>query len=103
MKQMRFLGAVATATLLAPSAYADADGVYSHGHMSGGYDSAWMMLGPLIWIVAIGMIAWVVMSGTRWSGAGGPSANAAKDALDMRFANGEIDAAEYAERKKLLS
>ena len=93
----------ASAVLLATTtiAIADIDNGLGYGHMRG-YDSGWMFLGPLIWLIVIAAIVWLVASSGRSWGRADDNNKIARNALDLRFANGEIDASEYAERKKLL-
>lgn len=91
------------ATFMPLKVLADVENGFGHGHMYGGFDSAWMMLGPVLWLAVIGLIVWLLVTRMQWSGMSGQSGNKARDALDLRFANGEIDASEYAERRKLLS
>jgi len=57
----------------------------------------------VFWIVAIGLGIWAIVRFTS-----GPSSSTAVSAespraiLDRRFANGEIDASQYAEARRLL-
>ena len=74
--------------------------------MDGGYGYGYgMMFGPILWIIVLGLVVagliWIVKSREDRGGAGGKSA--ATTELDLRFARGEIDADDYAARKKLLS
>jgi putative membrane protein len=75
---------------------------YSH-MMNWGYGMG-MMFGPVLWLVVIGLVVagviWVVRRFDHSHP--GKSNSDALSVLDMRFANGEIDAEEYAARKKLL-
>lgn len=90
--------------VLATPALADTDG---HGHMMGwGYGYGFgMILGPVIWIIVLGLVVagviWLVRNLDGEMAQKGSSRALAE--LDMRLAKGEIDADEYAERKKLLS
>lgn len=77
----------------------------SGSHMwSGGW---WMLLGPLWMIIVLaGIVAAVVMA-LRWAGVTGGSAGTGVrptplDILKERFARGEIDRAEFEERRKAL-
>jgi putative membrane protein len=94
------------ATLAASPALADPEG-YGYGHMmGGGYGGYGLMFGPVLWLIVLGLIvAGIVVLVRRLDQSQGPGPQARGDALamlDMRFAKGEIDAKEYAERKKLL-
>ena len=71
---------------------------YGHGY---GYG---MIFGPVLWLIIIGLIVAGIIWFVRKSD--GPQTRATSGAraeLDMRFARGEIDAEDYAARKKLLA
>lgn len=78
-----------------------------YGHMMDwGYGYGFtMMFGPILWLVILGLIvAGVIWFVRRLDH--GPQAGRKSDALaelDLRFARGEIDADDYAARKKLLA
>ncbi|MFD1196628.1 SHOCT domain-containing protein [Seohaeicola saemankumensis] len=89
------------------------NGLYYHGHdmMWGG--SQWggfgMVLGPIFMIlIVVGIVAGIIYL-LRLSGVAGPavSSHATHDRalalLKERYAKGEIDSTEFAERKKLLA
>lgn len=78
-------------------ALADQGGyVYGHPMWSGGWGHTFMAMG----MMAVFMIAiLVVIVAILKAPSGGDSAT---DILDQRYARGEIDAAEYSERKKTL-
>lgn len=91
----------------------DRSGPYYYGHdmMWGG--SQWggfgMVLGPIFMIlILVGIVAGIIYL-LRLFGAAGPavSSHAAQDRalalLKERYAKGEIDSTEFAERKKLLA
>lgn len=91
----------------------DRNGLYYHGHdmMWGG--SQWggfgMVLGPIFMIlILVGIVAGIIYL-LRLFGAAGPAASShathdrALALLKERYAKGEIDTAEFTERKKLLS
>lgn len=64
-----------------------------------------MMFGPVLWLIVLGLLVvgviWLVR---RWDMEAPPkSSSSALAALDMRLARGEIDIAEYGERKKVLT
>lgn len=92
------------AALMAGPAYADA-GNYGH-MMDWGYGYGFgMMFGPILWIIVLGLVVAGVVWFLRDTGAGQlrkTGANAVAE-LDMRLARGEIDAEDYAARKKLLN
>ena len=77
-----------------------------HPHMWGG---GWggMIFGPLVGILFIAAVAVaivLVVRALRGGGAArGGAARSALDILDERFARGEIDDKEYAERKRVLT
>lgn len=86
---------------LAGPAYAD---VGEYGHMMGWGYGFGMIFGPILWILVLGL----VVAGVIWivRGTGQPPAKDGSNAmaeLDMRLARGEIDAEDYAARKKLLN
>lgn len=90
--------------LAATPALADPEG---YGHMMGwGYGNGlWMIFGSLLWFLVLGLVVagiiWFVRSLDHQSGR--KNASNAMAELDLRFARGEIDAEEYASRKKLLA
>ncbi len=104
---------VATSATAQVGEIPDRNGLYYHGHdmMWGG--SQWggfgMVLGPIFMIlIVVGIVAGIIYL-LRLFGAAGPAASshAAHDhalaLLKERYAKGEIDTAEFTERKKLLS
>ena len=103
----------ATSALAQVGEIPDRNGLYYHGHdmMWGG--SQWggfgMVLGPIFMIlIVVGIVAGIIYL-LRLFGATGPavSGHATQDRaialLKERYAKGEIDTAEFTERKKLLS
>ena len=90
--------------LLGTPAVADPQG---YGHMMDpGYGHGVnMMFGPVLWIIVLGLVVagviWLVRGFDQGSHQTGKSKAIAE--LDLRFARGDIDAEEYASRKKLLS
>jgi putative membrane protein len=89
---------------------ADAEGrYYGHGMMG---DGGWamMLFGPLMMIVFIGAIVVLVVLAIRWLGVGGhpPSGHGGMasrpplDTLKDRLAKGEIDVAEFEDRRRAL-
>jgi putative membrane protein len=109
MTGLRRLPALAAVTVLAalPSlALAEgAPGYYGDHMMWGG---GWFLM-PLMMIFWIGLLVGAVVLVLRWLGASGRieprPGKAGSDALDIlraRFAKGEIDKAEFEERRALL-
>lgn len=100
----RHLPVLAFVLPLASPAAADPEG---YGHMMDwGYGyGVGMMFGPILWLIVLGLvIAGVIWFVRRLEGA--PAPGRPSDALaelDMRLARGEIDAEDYAARKKLLA
>lgn len=89
------------ALLLATPAVAD-PGEYGH-MMDYGYGVG-MMFGPVLWLIVLGLIvAGVIWFVRKNEGDHGPGKSRARAELDLRFAKGEIDAEDYAARKKLLT
>ena len=64
-----------------------------------------MMFGPILWIIVLGLVVAGIIWFVRSSGVGDqrPGKSDALSELDLRFAKGEIDADDYAARKKLLT
>jgi putative membrane protein len=87
---------------LAGPALADRGEYY--GHMMDGYGIG-MMFGPVLWLIVLGLVVAGVVWFVRQPGAGDAPKNVggALAELDMRLARGEIDAEDYAARKKLLA
>lgn len=87
--------------LLAGPALADRGEYY--GHMMDGYGIG-MMFGPVLWLIVLGLVVAGVVWFIRHPGNGPAPKDAgnALEELDMRLARGDIDADDYAARKKLL-
>lgn len=91
-------------TIISTPALADSEG-YNH-MMDWGYGhGTTMFFGPVLWLIVLGLVVagiiWLVRRLDH-----GPSQHRASNAmaeLDLRFARGEIDAEDYAARKKLLA
>lgn len=91
------------AILAASPAFADGpgEGYYGHPMWSGGWGGLFMGWGMMA-IFMIAVVA-VILFLIRGIGGGGDNTRpSALDILDDRYARGEIDAAEYAERKKTI-
>lgn len=73
--------------------------------MMGGFGAMGLM--SIFWIVVLGLIIWAVVAaarGTGWAG-GSESSGRSESALEIlkrRYARGEINKAEYEEKKKDL-
>ena len=104
MKHSVIPSVVLALTFVGP-ALAEASGGYGHPHMFGANGFGMFMGLAFMLALCVAMIVGVVAL-IRWmtSGSGFSEANGnnALSALNLRFANGEMDAKEYAERKKLL-
>lgn len=93
-----------TAAVLSSSAWAAERGERYYGpHMWGG---GWhMVFGPLMMILFVAVIVVLVVLAIRWIGGGhgpAPTGRTPLDILRDRFARGEIDAAEFEERRRVL-
>ena len=89
---------LATPALADPEDYRHMMG-WEHGH---GYG---MIFGPVLWLVILGLVVAgviLLLRGLDGKHLQQRTSNAMSE-LDLRFARGEIDAEEYASRKKLLS
>lgn len=104
MKRAVISGVALTLAFVGP-ALADATGRYDHSHMFETYGFG-MFLGPVFMLVLLAALIVGIVALIRWmatgTGLSEEKSNSALSALNLRFANGEIDAKEYAERKKLL-
>ena len=107
MKRLRLGAAAALIALTAPArAWADAagEGAYGHGHMWGG-GVGWIF-GPVMMILFVALTVAVIVLVVRWLGGPGTTqGRKGKNALDIleeRFARGEIDKAEFEERRQAL-
>ena len=77
------------------------------------WDGGWlhMFFGFLMMLLFLGVLVGLVVLGVRWLGgehspfrhaSGGPASVAALDILKERLASGEIDVAEFEERRRAL-
>jgi putative membrane protein len=107
------LSVVASSAMAQVGEIPDRYGPFNHGHDMMWGSSQWggfgMVLGPIFMIlIVVGTVAGIVYL-LRLFGAAGPatSSHAAHDRalvlLKERYAKGEIDSTEFAERKKLLA
>ena len=76
------------------------------GSNGSGFWALWMVLSALFWIALIALAVWAVLRLSqrrdRGPGDGGPLVESPRQILDRRFASGEIDAATYAEMRRVL-
>lgn len=106
----RFIAVAGLATTLLSAVPAAAQ-YYGYGHRDGWSDGWWgaghMIFGPIMWILTIGLVVAAVILLVRWlsggtQGTGGGAGRSALEILNDRYARGEIDTAEYEERKRAL-
>ena len=100
----KILGPAAAAFASTP-ALADGPGGYYYGHpmWSGGWGGMFMGWGMMaIFMIAVIVVIVLLVKGIAGGGDAG-SKSSAHDILDERYARGEIDTAEYNERKKVIS
>ena len=106
------LGAAAAPAMAQAARIADRDGLYHHGHgmmWDGGHWGGFgMILGPIFLIlVIVGIVVGVIWLLRRFGMVGPGGSHGAHDRalalLKERYARGEIDSEEFAERRKLLS
>lgn len=109
MKRFCIPAGIACAAIASPVlAQSGGDGWYGHPHM-GGYDGWGMVLGPILWLIVLGLIVVGVVWFVRMLGpmsppahGGGPRHDDALTVLRARYARGEIDNDEFDERRKRL-
>ena len=97
----RWVPAAALGLASMPALAEAAEHFQRHGHMGRGW--GFMVFGSLMMVVVIAAIVAIVFVVVRWIGGQGQrGAKAALDILRERFARGEIDAAEFEERRRVL-
>jgi putative membrane protein len=108
LRKLYFAAATVALTALPGLALAQGGPGYYDGHMWGGGWHGWF-LGPLMMVFWLALLVGAVILIARWLGASGHVEPRRKgsgpDALDIlreRFARGEIDKAEFEERRALL-
>ena len=110
MRSIVGAAACLAAVSMLSAAYANGEhvaGGLEHGHMWG-YGAGGMIFGTLMMVLVIAAIITLVVLLVRWlTGAAraphaGPPAKPPLDILEERFARGEIDKAEFEERKRVL-
>lgn len=73
--------------------------VTGFGHMDGwGWGMGMGIVGLLVLLLVVGLVTWLIVSGTQRPGSRGGS-RSALDVLDERYARGEIDRNDYLERR----
>jgi len=80
-------------------------GGYYDDHMDSSNGIGWAMVAMMIVfaVVLLAGIIWAILHTTRSSNhPGPPTPPAARDLLDQRYARGEIDTADYEERRSKL-
>jgi putative membrane protein len=96
---------IVIAGLSPATALADAPGEY-YGHHMWGDGWGWSMMGgsvmALFWIAVIVAVVFAVRAFADRDRTGGRSGDSALEILRERFARGEIDQAEFDERRKAL-
>jgi putative membrane protein len=105
-------GVAATSAMADVGEIPDRNGLYYHGHdmMWGGgqWGGFGMILGPIFMIlIVVGIVAGIIyllrLFGAAGPGGGQVANDRALALLKERYAKGEIDSTEFAERKKLLT
>ncbi|MBN8189042.1 MAG: SHOCT domain-containing protein [Salipiger thiooxidans] len=92
-------------SVLGQPVLADQGDYYGHMMDFGYGHSIGMMFGPVLWLIVLGLVvAGIIWLVRRTDGGAVPkTVSDARAELDMRFARGEIDTADYEARKKLLT
>ena len=105
MKPGLLLAAALPPLILPAAAWAQQGEPYYHPHMWQGGGHGWF-LGPVMMGIFLVILVVAVVLLVRWLGVSpGHHASAGKTPLDIlkeRFARGEIDKAEYEERRRVL-
>lgn len=99
------VGLVSAFQAAAPALAAENDYPYRYGHHMWSDGWAGMFMGGGMMVVFLIIVVAVVVLLVRGMG-GGSGSNASGSALDIlneRYARGEIDTAEYTERKKVIT
>ncbi len=89
----------------APALAGGAEQAYRYGHMERGW--GFMLFGSLMMVLVVAAIVAIVFVVVRWLGGSDHAAvphgpRMPLDILKERFARGEIDAAEFEERQRVL-
>ena len=103
-------GVILAIALIVPTIIGAVTGYQGYGGMMGsgmmgGFGAMGLM--GIFWIVVVGLIIWAVVAAARGTGQSGSSDSAghsesALEILKRRYARGEINKAEYEEKKKDL-
>jgi len=101
------VGVAATSAMAQVGEIPDRNGPYYHGHDMMWGSSQWggfgMVLGPIFMIlIVVGIIYLLRLFGAAGPGGSHLAHDRALALLKERYAKGEIDSEEFAERKKLL-
>ncbi|WP_174502558.1 SHOCT domain-containing protein [Acidiphilium sp. C61] len=112
MNRLKWIAALAGLAALPGLAFAQAGpgpGGFGYGPGMMWWDDGWttMFLGPFFMILALAVIVMVAVAvlrsaGTFSHGTAHPPQRTALDILKERFARGEMDAAEFESRRRLL-
>ena len=106
------IGVAATSAMAQVGEISDRNGLNYHGHDVMWGNSQWggfgMVLGPIFMIlIVVGIVAGIIFLLRLFGAVGSGGSHLAHDrallVLKERYAKGEIDSAEFAERKKLLA
>jgi putative membrane protein len=111
----KIMSAAAVAGLIPACAWAQPwpDGYWRHAHMmSDGRWAGWggwfvMMFGSILMLVPLAVLIAAVIFAARWAGSRPQGADSRRDRapldiLKERFARGEIDKAEFEDRRRVL-
>ncbi|MGD2173132.1 MAG: SHOCT domain-containing protein [Gammaproteobacteria bacterium] len=53
----------------------------------------------IVWILVVALLVWIVVTATRSAGGSRETPRSAREILDSRYANGEIDRDEYQQKR----
>lgn len=104
-------GIIVAALIIVPAIIGAISGWQGYGYgmmgpgMMGNFGWGWLM--PIFMVIFWGLVIWGIIAlarGTAWSGSADPSnhSESAQEILKRRYARGEINKAEYEEKKKDL-
>lgn len=100
-----WLAGAAVAAITAPAAMALANSEYGGNYYGHGMGGGWghTIFGPLMMVAFIAITVVIVIAIVRWMSPSRGSQNSAVQILEERFARGEIDRAEFDERRRALN